>query len=219
MKKEIQVVMLPTKKASKIGKYQDTDNLVYNDGTDIPRGEFQHLYFLSDEEIEEGDWIYDTITKKIEIAKYNHDVLKRDWKKIIATTNETLRIKEVLDEEDPIYKFYPRPSNEFIKKYCELGGIDKVLVEYEQFLINPYTEKEVTTFDTIAAEDLESDYKLKVAPDGTISIYPFNTENYTKKEVIKILDNFLITLWKEVGIHYPISLGKDAKDIFINHEL
>ena len=27
----------------------------------------------------------------------------------------------------------PRLSNEFIKKYCELGGIDQVLVEYQEY--------------------------------------------------------------------------------------
>lgn len=46
-----------------------------------------------------------------------------------------------------------------------------------------------------------------------------NKENYTKEEVIKLLEKFTSFIWKEVGIHYPISLGKDAKDIFINREL
>ena len=42
---------------------------------------------------------------------------------------------------------------------------------------------------------------------------------YTKEEVIKLLEKFTSFIWSEVGIHYPISLGKDAKDIFINREL
>ena len=42
---------------------------------------------------------------------------------------------------------------------------------------------------------------------------------YTKDEVIKLLEKYTSFIWKEVGIHYPISLGKDAKDIFINREL
>lgn len=44
-------------------------------------------------------------------------------------------------------------------------------------------------------------------------------ETYTKEEVIKLLEKFTSFIWSEVGIHYPISLGKEAKDIFINREL
>ena len=44
-------------------------------------------------------------------------------------------------------------------------------------------------------------------------------KTYTKEEVISILEKYLIFLWSGVGIHYPISLGNDAKDIFINREL
>ena len=42
---------------------------------------------------------------------------------------------------------------------------------------------------------------------------------YTKDEVIKLLERYTSFVWKEVGIHYPISLGIDAKDKFINREL
>jgi hypothetical protein len=154
--------MLPTEKATNIGKYQDTGNLVYNNSNDIPRGDFQHLYFLSDDEIKEFDLpcyvlMYDNSVQYIDIPSVVEAVNEEKGKKIIATTNETLRIKKVLDEEDTIYKFYPRPSNEFIKKYCELGGIDKVLVEYELCNNVGYLDSE----------------KLKVSPDGTISIHPY----------------------------------------------
>ena len=44
-------------------------------------------------------------------------------------------------------------------------------------------------------------------------------ETYTKEEVISILEKYLAFLWSEVGIHYPISLGNDAKDTLINNEL
>ena len=42
---------------------------------------------------------------------------------------------------------------------------------------------------------------------------------YTKEEVIRLLEKYTSFIWKEVGIHYPISLGNDAKDKFINREL
>ena len=44
-------------------------------------------------------------------------------------------------------------------------------------------------------------------------------EIYTKEEVYQILEKYTSFLWNEVGIHYPISLGNDAKDKFINSEL
>ena len=44
-------------------------------------------------------------------------------------------------------------------------------------------------------------------------------ENYTKEELAQILEKYTSFIWSEVGIHYPISLGKDAKDKFINSEL
>ena len=42
---------------------------------------------------------------------------------------------------------------------------------------------------------------------------------YTKEEVIKLLEKFTSFIWSEVGIPFPISLGIDAKDKFINCEL
>ena len=42
---------------------------------------------------------------------------------------------------------------------------------------------------------------------------------YTKDEVIRLLEKYTSFIWSEVGIHYPISLGIDAKDKFINSEL
>ena len=60
---------------------------------------------------------------------------------------------------------------------------------------------------------------LKINPtDNTITIRKVK-ENYTKEELAQILEKFISFIWSEVGIHYPISLGKDAKDKFINSEL
>lgn len=190
MKKETQIIMIPTVKESSILK-SAFNNLYYNKNKQIESDVYQHLYFLSNEEIKEGDYVYHTqmfnhigFTGIAKVGKQqingdflitslcgNHYYYSTKEPKVIATTDESLRIKNVLDEEDTIYEFYPRPSNEFVKKYCELGGIDTVLVEYEQFLINPYTEKEVTQYDTIAVEDLEIGHKLKVTPNNTIITY------------------------------------------------
>ena len=49
--KGLQLVMLPTTNSSNLGLYIDTKNLVLRKQSDIPRGESQYLYLLSDEEI------------------------------------------------------------------------------------------------------------------------------------------------------------------------
>lgn len=60
---------------------------------------------------------------------------------------------------------------------------------------------------------------LKINPkDNTITIKKLK-EIYTKEELCQILEKYTSFLWSEVGIHYPISLGNDAKDKFINSEL
>ena len=62
-------------------------------------------------------------------------------------------------------------------------------------------------------------WNLKVnTKDNTITIKKLK-EVYTKEELCQVLEKYTSFIWSEVGIHYPISLGKDAKDKFINSEL
>lgn len=183
MKKQVKVVMLPTEKA-KIHKH-NVNNILITSVENIEASELynttpQHLYFLSDEEIKEGDWFYNPHSGHIHKAGTHSDLItinNNKCKKIITTTDESLitAIDGYRGDLLPDVSFdinLPRPSNEFIKKYCELGGIDEVLVQYEDYLINPLTEQEVSITDTIAAEDLDTGYRLKVASDNTIAIYP-----------------------------------------------
>ena len=118
--------------------------------------------------------------------------------KIIATTDISL-VKE--------YNL-PQPSQQFIQKYIEEYNkgniITDVLVEYEYLLddraVLPYWNLKVNT------------------KDNTITIKKLK-ETYNKEELCQILEKYTSFLWSEVGIHYPISLGNDAKDKFINSEL
>lgn len=170
MKKPSKVVMLPTEKASKI---LTEDKILKFNPTGIEVGgnvEYQHLYFLSNDEIKEEDWFIQAdggdskpILRKLVTeeeyhkTRYNNHYYpyytgsksfpSKSWgcKKIIASTDESLGL--------------PRPSNEFIKKYCKLGSIDEVLVEYEC----DHSQMPNKIIDI-----------LKVAPDNTITIYSVN---------------------------------------------
>ncbi len=171
--------MLPTEKISNIIKFHHQEALFYTKKDwdfNKDSGSYQHLYILSDDEIKEGDWIVcldeiDTsiMNWDIELAvfQFNGGNCTSD-KKIIATTDKSLGL--------------PRPSNEFIKKYCELGGIDEILVEYEE--PQWYKDSEDDTYFCLACgtEGIErniwatkftnckcSGYKL--APDNTITVY------------------------------------------------
>lgn len=207
MKKLSKIVILPTEKAnSDISKGNKTGVLAYHQffrGTEgiYVNHTYQHLYFLSDDEIKVGDWVYwndpeeltsdinKVISIKGDVVLLSHpehseiECYPNECKKIIATTDESLKIWiGTCFSGEEIYKKLPRPSNEFIKKYCELGGIDEVVVEYEKCNICQDTKKhivsmfgEVDCYYCNKTEGRENQYiepKLKVAPDNTITIYP-----------------------------------------------
>ena len=231
MLKKCKIVMLPTNQKTKyLMVYSDVEKtkgkLILNGLKNDEYKEYQHLYIISDDEIKKGDYIYCTITNAIEIAKYNHDYLIRDWKKVIATTDTSLLIDTYINQGDTVKGNLiikrgsdyttelrgkinlPQPSQQFIQKYIEEYNkgniITDVLVEYNYFLddngVLPY-------------------WNLKVNPKDNTTTIKKTKENYTKEEVIRLLEKFISFIWSEVGIHYPISLGNDAKDKFINREL
>ena len=174
---KIKVVMLPTNEKAIIIKEKITNKLKISSLNNPQRWEYQHLYFLSDEEIKEGDWVYNS-GQNIVFKWPNHyvkaNIKGEHLKKIIATTDRTLHYKISLPHGEGEQSL-PRPSNEFLKKYCELGGIDEVLVEYEEYDWNEYT-------------DTYWNSKLKVAPDNTITIKSIK-DSWNREEVIDLIRN------------------------------
>jgi hypothetical protein len=189
MKKQVDVVMLPTEKAN-VGMIAKCIKDDFTNSFDrigklclITNNEFykpniywqpQHLYFLSDDEIKEGDYWFNlddnTINNDISLYKLANNA--PSCKKIIATTDESLTTEKQYKSGWGAKINLPRPSNEFLKKFCELGGVDKVLVEYEKV-------SRLMSADIVEKENwtLLKDHKftferLKVAPDNTITIYP-----------------------------------------------
>jgi hypothetical protein len=77
----------------------------------FPMGDsYKNIYIINDEEIKVGDWIFDG-TKRIEIAKFNHNDLKRDWKKIILTTDGDLINDGVQEIDDDFLKWFVKNSS------------------------------------------------------------------------------------------------------------
>ena len=236
MFKKAKVVMLPTNEPSKIGNlvtYQKCNLAkVIKEGINPKDStvQFWNLYIISDDEIKENNThFYNPHSGQLHIAGNHTDYIainKNGCKKIIATTDTSLKIDTYIKQGDTVKGDLiikrnsdyttglkgrinlPQPSQQFIQKYIEEYNegnvITDVLVEYESLLndmgVIPY-------------------WCLKINPkDNTITIRKVK-ENYTKEELAQILEKFISFIWSEVGIHYPISLGNAAKDKFINSEL
>lgn len=190
MFKRCKVVMLPTKNKETLiilGK-----NLLVN----IPgntRGTKFDLYFLSDEKIKEGDWVYENNlnqeTKIYQIQRREGKLLffrfrnvpiwldkdSHNCKKIIATTNEDLYpiIEERYSngEKKGVKSqiILSRPSQQFIEKYIaeynKGNVISDVLVEYED------NGREEWSGDNYTGQPFwNENWQLKVNPkDNTIT--------------------------------------------------
>lgn len=221
--KRAKVVMLPTLEKSDIVLHSKRnklysilkDNISYNYNKILSPLEWskQHLYITSDDKIKVGDWVINKWNEIHQITKNDGKEYIKTCKKIIATTNIKLGTCEYSDRyRESYFNPLPQPSQQFIEKYIEEYNkgtvITDILVEYEGEAL--YTEQQYF-----------KGYKdnLKINPkDNTITIKKVK-EAYTKDELCQVLENLTFFIWKEVGIHYPVSLGIDAKDKFINSEL
>jgi hypothetical protein len=208
MKKLAQVVMLSTNEKAKIGdivmsKFDDIHILTKNDGKEYAKTvTSQHLYILSDEEIEEEDWCYGMDG----IFQYKGKINLPDIelpKKIIATTDRSLKVfihTTMAIDMDDCYESLPQPSQSFIEKFVEEYNkgnvITEVMVEYES--IGAY-----------ANPKYDSDYQLKINSDNTINISN-SKESWSREEVVELL-------YKHT--EYMLSGKKDTLDKWIEENL
>ena len=195
--KRAKVIMLPTEQYehNRILKGNKEGRLIIDKCENLSkqlRGLWtpQHIYITTDEEIREGDVAYNKNTNSIyRVGKFTskaghegHSIvpLKSDVKegefytyigehysqyskKIIATTNKSLNL--------------PQPSKAFIEKYCKLGGIDEVEIEYEKLV------KAYIPFSNAV------NYILKVDSHNTITIHPIKY-SWNREEVDKEVIDF-----------------------------
>ena len=191
--KKAKVVMLPTNEKTNI--INTNQGLLYNSNDYI--GINQHLYIISDEEKKEDDWCINTggnikdsfpfrVTKEVMNNKF--------IKKIIATTNTSLEIKNELwsayqgrYEADKL----PQPSKQFIEKYIEEYNkgniITNVLVEYEEWCnCNGSIKMRKHLRTTKCDKCIEWD-ELKINPkDNTITIKKVK-DSWNREEVENLI--------------------------------
>lgn len=170
------VIMLPTKNKSLLhthselstgcegmGSFQTlklTDSKTKFKDPDWDGNIPQHLYFTTDEEIKEGDWYIDDCNLIRQAVTSDKDYWDRrpTYKKIVATTDKSLGL--------------PEPSQAFIQKYCELGGIDEVDIE-------------------LKSSDLDYFFgDLKVDPiHNTVTIHSIK-DSWSREEMFQLMDNY-----------------------------
>lgn len=194
MKKKLKVHILPTEDKSHIhnlkhGYLTYQEELSFKPKSCIPSvvGKNQHLYFTSNEEIEEGDNVFN-IDNNIIFIIHKHDLPVKNTanRKIIATTDSKL-INETKcsncrgyghTDRDGFYKCdccqngrnydLPQPSQSFIKLFCEKNGIWEVEVEY-------YPKSTIKGIST---------YLPKTTEDNTIVISEAEEKMYSESFVL-----------------------------------
>lgn len=166
MKKKCRVVMLPTNQKAK--SIAVTNHGLYYDEPDYLAKSWNHLYIVSDDQIQVGNTVIKFIGDDMSIcvvqdeqelsyiSAENELGTHITCRKIIATTDLALNL--------------PRPSKAFIEKYCQLGGIENVMVEY--FTVN---ENGINC--------------LKVNKDNEISIFKLKG-SWTREELELSLEQF-----------------------------
>ncbi len=162
----------------------------------------QNLYFLSDEPIQEGDWIlynihcgtglsdYNIINEKAIITTYSPAVMPniRYCKKIISTTDML-----ELQYNGGRHQFLPQPTQQFIQYYIDEYNrgnvISEVMVEYEEYgWISEKTgvwKYETHEFDFVKQDRFLVNYRLKVDKNNNISVKAI--KNSWNREEVKVL--------------------------------
>lgn len=155
------VVMLPTKNESSLWINCENKLKIHIKDRMCPgKQEFQHLYITLDEKLNKDEWYCSPMEI---VSRYNSiEKLPSNWRKIIATTNESLGL--------------PQLSKQFIEKYIE---------EYNKG--NQITEVLVEITDSY----LESDYKFKLKLDSQNQItIRKQKDSWSREEVIDLISDW-----------------------------
>jgi len=175
MKKKCKVVMLPTGAITNIKIRQGKLQCYYGDETEfiytgkLPDNIYQYLYLISDDKddkIKGGDWCYtgQLVRKCVDFAPDGCPRLQLkgkdrdgqvdypDAKKVIASTDPALHVRDnsiyVDGKTEEILMEFDAPElpESFIKTYVEAGGIDEVMVEYDEIPEYDYNADYVERF-------------------------------------------------------------------------
>lgn len=207
--KKTKVVMLPTNEKAEIGTnviVKHNTTLAYGKKVQEPYNMVeteQHLYFLSDEEIKEGDWFLMngciirqckstnkepyTIHTVVDTTRGIHHVSVCE--KIIATTDKSLIVAKDTEIVSIEYNL-PQPSQSFVEKYVEEYNkgnvITEVLVEYG------YSYRKNNDGENIGFKVHEPLMLKMNSKDNTITIRKAK-DSWSREEVKQLFDKMFAT--------------------------
>ena len=197
MKKEAQVVMLPTDTKTKIGirtnsstpitKVGELAYLLYDGCEQDNDWDYQHLYIVDDSEIKDGDWclfFWDGIkdgelgqvgSKPQQYFPKNGHTLNRNVRKIIGTTDPelTFKVDKGFSNLEQREVRVPQLPQGFIESYCE-NPVEEVMVEYDVDMIMEFSS------GTTPSES------LKLTSNNELIIHPIEEKLYTREEVERL---------------------------------
>lgn len=213
MWKKVKVVMLPTgEKVNPVGsiievlKPKNNENIGlcinhnYLNTKSDSYYKLMDLYFLSDEEIKEGDWVlaYNEIKRAdTKMLKYLFSSADKELKKIIATTDETLITCQCGKSSHKMsckqsYKLPQIPQSfieYYVSEYNKGNIITEVMVEYETLGKYGKVWLAKSTFNNESNSDMSIYFNhLIINPDNTINIKPIK-ESWNREEVKQLLLN------------------------------
>lgn len=239
MLREHQVVMLPTEKARiayVLGSLQYAPKTDWTQEDDLYP---QHLYFVSDEDIKEGDWCIIDLAENSRVVKVkslsgNHPIFNVDiedgyaklssLKKIVATTNPDLWHLKT-PHKDAANPSVPKIPLSFVEVFAkEQGKIEKVNLEYNDGVCKCDTLEKTLNCrysfgDTCNAPNPNNDFyglRPKTKSDGSVIVHPFKEKMYTREEVIDILNAFTSSIFV---IDSNIDIPKSTKWFNENYPL
>ena len=183
MKKRAKVHLLPTDKTNSTVAYSSvtkvyvpTEKLRHLETeSGIPLTsfwEYRNIYITTDDEIKEGDTWINLDTNTIHNGNL-FELANRapSCKKIIAATDPELTgiTKEWEEFEGDWHKSnklgLPQPSKSFVEKYCKVGGIDEVDIEYGLFHDGNFKDDDEThAFKAIRKPRVNSHNEITIHP-------------------------------------------------------
>ncbi len=141
-----EVIMLPTEGKAPITKNNVQNGLFLNPLQLLATHRMgdctnQHIYILSDEEINEGDWCLHSLDKKpikCEDIQSVDEMTRYGYKKIIATTDSSLTyLTDDFRMRGKVSKSLPQPKKDFLEKYIieynRGNRINRVFGECDQY--------------------------------------------------------------------------------------
>lgn len=191
--------ILPTDKPTTLFK-DDFGNFIYSINMDQEQNHFepQHIYITSDEEIKEGDWIFNEEREPSVLQCIGQGSL-RGWNKIILTTDQDLIKDGVQAIDDEFLEwFIKNPSCEWVEIISlrkSSGYYDEKEIWHWDFLaykiIIPKEEPKQETLEEAAENYVRNE------PDATlklISKYSFKDgakwqaeRMYSEEEVLELI--------------------------------